>query len=172
MAKIQMNTSGNNNIPTLPIGSYNSVISAIWDVGMQEKEWQGEKRMVHQLIVRIEVSKLIEAEGEYKGKRYNVLSWVTVPKSYNDKSNIVKLANAALGRVTKKEEFSNFDTDVLIGKCLTISVEHTSGGNAKVTGYSQKMDGMESLVPELDPKEPQWVTDMRNTPAPDDDLPF
>jgi hypothetical protein len=177
-------------IPTLPKGTYNSVISGVWDIGLQEKEWQGVKSIVRQIVIRVEVSKTIEAEGsDLHGKRYAPVSWITVYDGYSEKANLVKIAEAALQRDMNAADFAAFDTDCLIGKNLTVTIGHTKPkdptkqGNAKITDYARQMEGMPTLTPELTPETPQWIIDRFNAgapdqgqqqqaPAPGDDLPF
>ena len=186
MAVINMNNEPpKSNIPVLPKGTYNSVISAVWDIGMQKKEWQGKTSIVRQIVIRVEVSKTIEAEGDYNGKRYAPVAWITVYDSYSEKANLVKIAEAALKKDMDAKDFAAFDTDTLIGKNLTVTIDHTKPsqgeGKAKITDYSRQMEGMPTLEPELTTETPQWITDRYNAgvpnsnsapPAPEDDLPF
>ena len=154
-------------------------ISAVWDIGKQKKEWQGEVSIIHQILVRVEVSKVIEAEGEYKGKRYAPISWVTVPNAFHEKSNLVKIASACMNKTMTAEDFAQFDTDSMIGKNVVVSIGHTSGGKAKITAFSPAMDGMPPMQPELTTEVPEWVSKMynagiedTNTQALGDELPF
>ncbi|MCP3683988.1 MAG: hypothetical protein GY861_15005 [bacterium] len=185
MAQLNISDKPVSNIPALPAGTYPGVISAIWDVGVQINDYdKANIKHVHQILVRVEVGKVIDAEGDFKGKRYAPIAWVTVPKSYSDLSNLVKLANAANGRTMTANEFAAFDTDTLIGKNIVVSVGSTSGGKAKITGYSAAMEGMPVLIPELTTEVPEWVQKVaseavndnapvqQNAPAPEDDLPF
>ena len=157
MAKLNISDKPVSNIPVLPVGTYPGVVSAIWDIGIQESEYQGETKQVHQLLIRVEVNKLIEAEGEYKGKRYAPISWITVPRSYSDLSNLVKLCNAVFKRTTTANEYGVFDTDTLLGGNVTVNVGVTTGGKAKITGFSPAMEGMPVLTPELDATPQDWV---------------
>lgn len=157
MAIISVNENKESNIPVLPVGTYPAVISAVWDIGKQKKVWEGETSIINQIIIRVEVSKKIEAEGEYNGKRYAPLAWVAVPKAYSDKSNLVKIANSALGKTLTAKDFAQFDTDSLIGKNVVVNIQHTKGGNAKVAGFSPAMDGFPTMTPELTPETPEWV---------------
>ena len=178
MAMISINENQESNIPVLPVSTYPAVISGVWDIGKQKKVWEGETSIVHQIVIRVEVSKTIEAEGEYNGKRYAPLSWVTIPKAYSDKSNLVKIAGAALGKAMTAADFAQFDTDSLIGKNVVVNIQHTKNGNAKIASYSPAMDGMPSLTPELPPEAPEWIGKKFNagleqqTEAPSDSLPF
>ena len=194
MAILNISESQESDIQPLPIGTYPGVISAIWDIGKQKKEWQGEVSIINQLMIRIEVSKTISAPGsEYDGKRYAPTSWVTVPRAFSDKANIVKIASAALGKTMGAPDFAQFDTDALIGKNLVVTVGHTTSGKAKITGFSPAMDGITPMTPELTTEMPEWVKKMVNAglegeqpqqdlppasaynnmpPAPEGDLPF
>ena len=187
------------NIPELPSGTYPAVISGIWDIGIQKSDYQGEISYKHQVLVRFEVSKKIEAEGEYNGKRYAPIAWLTIPKSFSEKANLVKLFAAIFGRAMTPKDLQGLDASTLIGKNLTIATGLTTGGKCKVTGYSPAIDGMPPLVTELESEEPTWVAKIRENgatagstgttpkqpesdvppveaygepPAPEDDLPF
>ena len=162
MAMISISENQESNIPTLPVGTYPAVISGVWDIGKQKKVWEGQESIVHQIVIRVEVSKKIEADGEYNGKRYAPISWVTIPKSYSDKSNLVKIASAAFGKAMTAADFAQFDTDSLIGKNVVVNIQHTKGGNAKIAGYSPAMDGIPPMTPELTPEAPEWVKNKYN----------
>lgn len=190
MAIINMNEKLESQIEPLPIGTYPGVISAIWYIGKQKKEWQGDVSIIDQIMVRVEVSKTISCTGsEYDGKRYAPISWITIPKAYHEKSGLVKLAEAAFGKSMTAQDFAQFDTDTLIGKNVVVSVGHTSGGKAKITGFSPAMDGMPIMNPELPQDMPGWVKDkvdsalkeegvqqpqqqFSSPPAPEENLPF
>lgn len=160
MAIINMDEKPESQIEPLPIGTYPGVISAIWNIGKQKKEWQGDVSIIDQMMVRVEVSKTISAPGsEFDGKRYAPISWITIPKAYHEKAGLVKLAASALGKNMTAEDFKQFDTDTLIGKNVVVSIGHTSGGKAKITGFSPAMDGMPLMTPELPQDMPDWVKD-------------
>lgn len=148
-------------IPELPIKTYQAVISGLWDIGNQKTSWKGVETIKHQVMLRVEVNKKIEAEGDLNGKRYCLYSWVNIPDYFGDEANIVKIVSAAMPdtKVTK-EFFATFDTDELIGKNINIATKLSGTGKAKVDTYSPLMEGMQDIKPELEPTMPEWVKDI------------
>jgi hypothetical protein len=193
MAKINLSEGEGSSITKLPKSTYQAVISAAWDLGMQEGTYEGVTTIKHKIMFRFEVNKLIEDEGAFNGKRYNLLKEINVPDFFGDKALLVKLASSAFGREMSKEDFTEFDTDSLIGKNLMIATGFTGGGNPKIESFSTLMDILPPIAPELDSKMPEWVEKKANAqatppaqagsqapanngfsapPAPESDLPF
>jgi hypothetical protein len=181
MAKINLKEGEGSNITPLPKSTYQAVISGVWDIGLQEHTYMNETKMKHKIMFRFEVNKVIEDEGTFKGKRYNILKEINIPEFFGDKAALIKLASAAFGREMTKEDFSDFDTDTLLGKNLMIATGFTSGGNAKIESFSTLMDVLQPIEPELEPDMPDWVSEKATAGAEalqaasvntEDDLPF
>jgi len=191
MAKITLSESNNNSsVKQLEEGTYQAVISAAWDLGMQETTYLNETSMKHRILFRFEINELIEDEGPFKGKRYNLLKEINVPEFFGDKAAMVAMASAAEGKALTKDDFKDFDTDNLIGKNLMVATGTTAGGKAKILSFSKLMKGLTYIVPELTPEMPSWVAEKAGTgalndaavsntqpsfstpSAPEDDLPF
>lgn len=181
MATINLKEGEGSTITTLPKSTYQAVISAAWDLGMQENTYEGQTSIKHKIMFRFEINKLIEDEGAFKGKRYNILKEINVPDFFGDKAALVKLASAAEGKDLTKDFFRAFDTDSLIGKNLMVATGITSGGNAKIESFSTLMDILEPIAVELPPEMPDWVkvkadagkiAQQPKQEAPNDSLPF
>ena len=192
MAKINLQENNSSSVKILEEGTYQAVISAAWDLGMQENTYLNETSMKHKIMFRFEINELIEDEGPFKGKRYNLLKEINVPEFFGDKAAMVALASSAEGRTLTKDDFKNFDTDNLIGKNLMVATGFTTGGKAKILSFSKLMKGLIPIVPELTPEMPSWVAEKAGTgalnnasvsdlppveaysapSAPEDDLPF
>lgn len=157
MAKINLQESTATSITTLPNGTYQAVISAAWDLGLQEGTYEGVTTVKHKVMFRFEINKLITDEGKFEGKRYNVLKEINIPDFFGDKAALVKLVSATEGKSVTKDFFSDFDTDSLIGKNLMVATGLTSGGNAKIESFSTLMDILPAIEPELTPEMPEWV---------------
>ncbi len=182
--KINLSDKPKSNIPTLKAGTYQAVISAIWDIGVQKTSFEGVESTKHQLIYRFEVNKAIKVEGDFNGKRYTINARINVPGFFGEKATVVKIQSAIDGEQATADKFNDFDTDSQIGGNVLISTGITSGGNAKITGYSSLMDGMTTMTPELDPEMQEWVkkiaseavgnetSEFSAPPAPEDTLPF
>jgi hypothetical protein len=179
--KITLKEKEKSKIPALPVGTYQAVISGLWDVGMQENTYENVTSIKHQLKMRVEVNELIESKDDYNGKRYCLFASINVPDYFGDKATLVKIVNAVLGgKNITKEEFCNLDLTTLIGKNFMASTGLTSGGNAKITGYSPLMKVLTPVEPELTPEMPKWIEDIasnqiREEPlikVEEDDLPF
>jgi len=149
-------------ITVLPKSTYQAVISAVWDIGTHKGEWKGVETVNEKIMIRFEVNKLIEDEGDFKGKRYNLLKEINIPKFFGEKAGLVMLTSAAFGREMLPKDFEGFDTDSLIGKNVMIATGHTKkngdkGGNAKIESFSTLMDILDNILPELSPDMPDWV---------------
>ena len=193
MAKVNLKEQEKSSVTTLPNGTYQAVISASWDLGMQESTYEGVTSVKHKVMFRFEINKTIADEGIFKGKRYNILKEINIPDFFGDKAALVKLVSASEGKTVDKAFFNDFDTDSLIGKNLMVATGLTSGGNAKIESFSTLMDILPPIVPELTPEMPEWVAKKvmegngsaptqqpaqpsdigpQTPPAPEDDLPF
>ena len=53
-----------------PTGTFQAVCYAVWDIGMQKTVYNGKEKEQHKVIIAWELDKIIENDGEYKGKRY------------------------------------------------------------------------------------------------------
>jgi hypothetical protein len=148
-------------IPALPKGTYNAVISGVWDIGLQKTEWKGVEKLKHQVIVRFETSKTIDApDTDYHGKRYAPAAWINLPEGFDERSNFIKLRDAAENRATAQADYVNFDEQTLLGRNVSLSTKLNGKGNATVDTYSAAMEGMPVIVPELDAEMPDWVKEM------------
>jgi hypothetical protein len=157
MAKINLKEQASSSVTTLPNGTYQAVVSAAWDLGMQESTYEGVTTVKHKVMFRFEINKTIPDEGAFQGKRYNILKEINIPDFFGDKAALVKLVCACEGKTVGKEFFKDFDTDSLIGKNLMVATGLTSGGNAKIESFSTLMDILPVITPELTPEMPEWV---------------
>jgi len=142
--------------PELPVGSYQAVVSGIWDIGVQKNEFNGEVKFKQQVIVRFEINKAIPS-GKYEGDRYTINSWINLPESFDDRSTFIKLRNAAEARATVATDYINYNEQGLIGKNVILNVEHTKKGKPKIGSIGSIMEGMALIQPLLSSEMPEWV---------------
>ena len=148
--------SAPSDFPELAIGTYQAVISGIWDIGIQKSEFNGEVKFNQQVIIRYELNKAIPS-GQYAGDRYTLNQWVNLPKSFDDRSKFIQIRNAAESRNTVATDYINYDEQQLVGKNVFLAVKHSKKGKAVVDGVSAMMEGMPPIAPMLKPEMPDWV---------------
>jgi len=170
--------------PELPIGSYQAVISALWDIGIQKSDYQGEIKFKHQMIIQYEINKLIP-EGKYEGDRYTINAWTSIPKSFDDRSIFIKLRNSAEQFVSTASDYIDYDEQKLIGKNIILNISHNKNQKAAIESFGPLMEGMALMETKLKSsveETPVWVQKQAakavdpqengQPPAPEDDLPF
>jgi hypothetical protein len=183
--------SAPSDFPELPVGGYQAVISALWDIGVQKSEYQGQVKENQQLIIRYEINKTIPS-GKFEGDRYTINAWTNIPKSFDDRSIFIKLRNAAEGMQTVASDYVNYNEQDLIGKNVILNVSHTKKGKPKIESIGSLMDGIPVIQPILRSsleETPEWVQKQKEKAinykpqsstegqfsapsAPEDDLPF
>lgn len=143
-------------------GSFPAVIYGVWDVGLQENEYKGIKKINHTLIVGFETDERIEEEGEYKNKRKVITKRYTV--SAYEKATLMKHLAILLGdKCPTEKTFAEFDFESLIGLNCIIGIALTEKGNDKLETLSRPMKGMVPLKPETSPIPPKWVAEAIET---------
>jgi len=149
-------------------GTYVARIAQLIDLGVQEDEYEGERKVGHKIFVTFEFpTETINIDGEEKprwlGKEFNV--------SIHEKSTLTKLVQSAdpEGKFTVKGR----NLKGLMGLPLMITVGSTKTGNAKVSTVARLMKGMsvaelakDPVFFDLDGKDldtfeifPQWIKD-------------
>jgi hypothetical protein len=135
-------TSGKKKFSRLEDGTYMCRVVQLIDLGVQEDEYEGEKKVGHKIFINFEFpTEMITINEEEKprwlGKEFGV--------SLNEKSVLTKLVAAADpdGKATSKGR----NLKGLLNLPLMVTVGSTASGNAKIAGLARLMKGM--TVPEL-----------------------
>lgn len=129
-------------------GSHQAIITQLVDKGHQRgKEYGTDREIVqHQLHVCFE----LPHELDVKDRRRQISQ--TYNMSTGSKSNLRKLIHAAMGKSLTDEEVARLDLRSLLGKNVTISVEHykksMGGVGAKVRSANALTRGLPSVSPE------------------------
>lgn len=118
-------------------GTYAARIAQIIDLGVQEDEYEGEKKVAHKVFIQFEMpTETITIDGIEKPR------WIgkEFPVSVHEKSSMYKLMQAADpdGKLTAKGR----NLKGLLGLPLMLTVGSTAKGNAKVGGVARLMKGM------------------------------
>lgn len=170
------------NIEPVPAGTYQAVCYGVWDIGIQTSTWNGEEKKQHKIVISWELDKIIENEGEYKGKRYVISNRYTL--SLGNKATLRSHLESWRGKPFDdlKIQTDGFDIEKLIGANCFINVVHTvSKKNGKtyanISTIMKCTKGTEKMKPENGKEAPEWVKKLQgkkqetlNTEGPDVDF--
>ena len=110
-------------------GFHQAVCKSVYNLGLQEINYQTERKIEHRVVIVWEVDERITDEGEYKGKRYNLSREYKV--SLHEKSNLRKDLISWRGRDFTDDELQGFELNSIIGANCWLEVTH-DGDYAKV----------------------------------------
>jgi hypothetical protein len=148
----------------IPEGIYQAICLAVYDLGDQETEYMGKKRITPQVLIRWEVDERMKEEGQYKGQRFNISKTYTNILSQNSK--LKKDLESWRGVPFTAQEIKGFELDKLVGVNCILWLEHKTVGDrtyVNVTAVKKCPAGTPILVKETDMKEtPKWITDKQS----------
>lgn len=127
-----------------PAGTFTGICYAFIDLGTQADEYQGEKRIIHQVMIRWE----LPSERMEDGKPFSIGQYYTW--SMNDKAKLRAHLEAWRNAPFKADDFGpngKFNTKNLLGKACTLVIVHNERGKAKVQSVGMKMKGIEVSAP-------------------------
>lgn len=161
-------SSGKKNLGRIDEGTFPARIVQIIDLGIQEDEYLGERKVGHKVFINFEFpTELVTVGDEDKprwlGKEYTV--------SLHEKAALTKLVAAAdpEGKATSKGR----NMKGLLGLPLMVSIGSTDKGNPKISNVARLMKGLavgelvnKSIFFDMDEgdveqfnKLPQWMQD-------------
>jgi hypothetical protein len=153
-----------------PEGTFQAVCYSVWDIGMQKSVFAGEEKRQHKIIIAWEIDKLIETEGQYKGKRFVVTNKYTL--SLHEKSLLRKHLESWKGKGFSESELKGFDIEKLIGVNCILNIIKTEKNGKTYTNIAAIMPCMKGTIP-LKPENsttpPEWVKKLQHEceqPAP------
>lgn len=127
-------------------GTFGARVVQIIDFGVQEDEYEGERKVAHKIFINFEFpTEMIEIEGEQKprwlGKEFAV--------SLHEKATLTKLVQSADpdGKITSNGR----NLKGLLGLPLMVTVGTTKSGNAKIAGVARLMKGLQVALLSKDP---------------------
>lgn len=124
-----------------------AVIAGLWDVGMQESNYGGKRKVQHKVCLAWELD-----ARDSKGRRFVLYEKFTL--SMFEKAPLRKLADL-LDKDTPKERYALRAR--LIGRCALLQLGLDTKGKAKVTGWVGLPKGMPKVVAEGDYTEPRGL---------------
>lgn len=130
-----------------PAGTHTAICYGFIDLGTQPNEYQGETRMVHQVVLRWElVGELME-----DGKPFSIGQFYTW--SMNEKAKLRQHLEAWRNAPFQPDDLGHngkFNVKNLLGKPCTLVVIHNEKGNARVSSVGMKMKNVEVSEPTND----------------------
>lgn len=142
-----------------PAGNTQAVCFDVWDLGYQESDFKGEKKIQHKIKIGFELNKRIQSSDQMNGKRYRIYRDYTA--SLDKKANLRKDLTAWRGREFTPEELGALDVEKLIGENCLLNIIHYEGRDkeprAKFNAISGLIDGMPKITPEQGREIPEWV---------------
>ena len=103
-----------------PAGMFTGIIQAVPDQGVRESHFEGKTKFVHKITIDIKSDTVTMDNGE----AFIHKEWCTL--SNDDRSKLVKLRQALLGRSLTEDERGSFDADAeMIGRHVNYVIEHT-----------------------------------------------
>lgn len=121
-------------------GSYSAVCVRVVDLGQQESEYLGEKKVAHKVWIAWEIE-----EKMSDGKPFMVSKFYTA--SLNEKATLRKHLEAWRGVAFTAEELSGFDLKNILGKPCMVVIVKTEKGKIKVDSVSKLSKSMGILTP-------------------------
>ena len=125
-----------------PMGGARAVIIEMYHLGTVEDVYEGVKSTRESIYVLVEVHRRKTDGSRFTiGREIGTFLGSPAPKS-GQKTVLRRIAEACFGRINEKE----FSPWSLLGKSCQVQVGETSGGNAKIEGWSSLSDEQEPLA--------------------------
>jgi len=137
----------NKNYAPIPAGTHLARCVSIVDLGTQENEFNGEKKVARKIRITWETPEETTVFKEENGEQpYLVSKMFTL--SLHEKASLRKTIESWLGRkLTAKEEEEGYDIYTLLGKECIVNIVHNEVGDktyANVDSVSPLMRGMKA----------------------------
>lgn len=114
----------------VPEGLHRAICNMVVDLGLQEREWQGQKRQVHQVYIRWEFPmERIKYDKDGEEQEGPMVLGEVYTLSLSEKANLRKHLEAWRGRKFTQDELNGFDLFTLLGKGCQIQVSHNQRGD-------------------------------------------
>ena len=139
---------GGKSFPKAPPGLVVAVCAAIYDIGVQTKEWQGETKQSRQVAIVWELDK-----QDPEGRPFTMVD--AMANSTHKKARLYSIITALTG--TALEEFEELDTEMVIGKSAMLLIAESDKGNP----YIERRDPLQ---------DPGRAIDIRGSYGPDDEI--
>lgn len=137
---------GGGDFETCPAGNHVALCYAVVDLGMQERDWQGEASVKRRVRISWELAEEIMADGRpfSASKEYTL--------SLNEKATLRHDLEGWRGRAFTEDELAGFDLFNVLGKPCLVNVVHQqkrdgTGSYAKVIGVTRIPKGLPSPEP-------------------------
>jgi len=134
--RIGGNTGGGKTFAKPQPGQHVAVCAAVYDIGVQTREWQGEEKIGQEVAVIWEL-----AEQDPEGGPFTMVD--SVKNSMHKKSKLFAIVKAlADGKVLEHQEL---DTEDIVGKCAVLTLEESDKGSVYVDSRSRLQPGVKGI---------------------------
>ena len=144
-----------------PPGTHQAVCYNIWELGLQEQEFQGKKVTLDKIMFGWELNEIIP-EGDFDGKRF--VATKTYTKSLWKKANLFLDLTSWRGKPFTTEELKKFDIEKMIGVNCMLNVVHVIGKSGreyvKVAGVLALPKGLSTMKAENERTTPKWIQEI------------
>lgn len=133
--------TNNGSFELAPTGNHVARCYSVMDLGFQETEWQGEKKVTRKVRIAWELPNELMEDG----RPFSVSATYTL--SLNEKANLRKDLQSWRGRAFTEDELAGFDLFTVLGAPAMVNVVHNSANNgntyANVGSVSPLPKGLE-----------------------------
>lgn len=149
MGKILTGSNNESTFEILEAGSHAAICTQIIDIGLQESDYQGERKIQPKLKLRFEVPAERVTWKDKDGNEHEgaKVIWGTYTASLNEKAKLRAHLESWRGRAFTEDELNGFDIENVLGKpCLLTVVHKESNGRtyANIAGIGKLPKGMET----------------------------
>jgi hypothetical protein len=144
---------------TVEPGLVQAVCYAMWNIGKQEVQYQGQLKHKNQIVVAWELDQRIDdPESDYHNKRLVVNKKYAIPESHNIKSSLIidfgswRGKPIAEGETLKLHEF--------LGLSCMLNIVVNENGYPGIQSISPLMKKMEPMKSEIDTTPPKWIVEL------------
>lgn len=116
-------------------GIYEAVCFGLIDIGTQHGEWQGQKKLQHQAIIKFEL--LDETYDDENGDTCRMQFAQFYTLSLHEKAKLRKHLNGWRGREFTPEELKGFEMKNVLGKNCMLVIGHSESGKSVVESVSK-----------------------------------
>jgi hypothetical protein len=158
-------------------GTHPASIVGVYNLGLQDTGFAAEdtkqlqykgNKVQHQIKFLFEVDEVVEAEGDFKGKR-KLISSKPLTLSDHEKANLTKYMESITGESFRLP----LDPESLVGKPVLVTVIHNDNGYDNITGVSSLPPQMKPLKlehTEMATTPPQFIVNQQNKQLPVKDV--
>lgn len=124
-------------VPT--IGTTQIVLAHVFDIGMQQSDYQGVDKIQHRVIMCFELDELMK-----DGRPFMLSKYLTL--SLHEMATLSTVVEALLNRdITDEDRDEGIELESLIGRNCLGTIAATNTGKRKISGFAPLMKSMQPI---------------------------